>query len=244
MRSGFVALAIPVLLLALLPGAASASGSRSAAAHRASVLAYWTPARIASARPRDFTFDAVRGFQPSPKARPGPGSGSGNVTGASWTTGGAILKGSGRVLFSLPGGDYICSGSVVTDTRNDHSVVLTAGHCVVENDGTFASNWVFYPEFDTQPSYDCETRALGCWVADDLWADKTFANTGSFNNAAVTHDFAFATVSTGGATGESRQLDAAVGGSFDIAYSDTDPKAGDTLAAFGYPAAASTTART
>src|SRR5512132_382374 len=171
MRSGVVALAVPVLLLAMLPAAASAAGSSSGAAARHDrILAHWTPARAAAATPRDFELDPARGFVP--KARPGGGGGS--VTGASWPAGGAILKSTGRVLFSLPTGDYICSGSVVAETKNSQSIVLTAGHCVVENDGTFASEWIFLPEFDSEPSYNCATRVHGCWVADALYADKTF----------------------------------------------------------------------
>ena len=38
-----------------------------------------------------------------------------NVTGASWTGGGKMLTTTGRVLFHLSSGDYICSGSVVDD---------------------------------------------------------------------------------------------------------------------------------
>jgi len=240
MRIRFAALALPALLLGLVPWAVSAAGPGSAdaqavAARHARVLAHWTPARVANARSRDFDLDPVRGFVP--EAKPGGGGGgggTGSVTGASWTGGGAILRSTGRVLFSLPSGDYICSGSVVSEASSTQSIVLTAGHCVVENDGTFASNWVFLPEFDSEPSYNCATRVHGCWVADALYADKTFATSGSFNNAAVTHDFAFAVVSTGGASGTA-QLDTSVGGGFGIAYSGV--ASGDTLSAFGYPAA-------
>jgi hypothetical protein len=213
MRSRIALIVAPLLLLSLLPGAVSAAPARDArAAHRAQVLAYWTPARMRAATPRDFTFDAVRGFHPA--AKPGGGGGT-KVTGASYTGGGAILKATGRVLFTMAGIDYICSGSVVAEGNGAQSIVLTAGHCVVENDGTFATNWLFIPEFDTAPTYTCASTVYGCWVADALYADAAFASAGGFNDTAVQHDWGFAVVSAGDRTGG--QLDATVG-SFAIQY--------------------------
>lgn len=240
MRSRIALFLAPLLLLSMLPGAASAAPPADArAAHRAQVLAYWTPARMRAAAPRDFTFDAVRGFGPAGKPadkpdKPGGGGGGteGNVTGASWTGGGAILTATGKVWFTMGGSDWICSGSVVTDAQTTQSIVLTAGHCAVETDGTFATNWVFIPEFDTKPTYVCANTMYGCWVADALYADAVFASAGGFNNTAVQHDWAFAVVSAGDRTGA--QLDATVG-SFAIQYSGVS--AGQTLSAFGYPAA-------
>ena len=232
MRSRIALFVAPLLLVSMLPGAASAAPTPDArAAHRAQVLAYWTPARMRAATPRDFTFDVVRGFQPV--AKPGGGGTGGNVTGASWTGGGAILTGTGKVWFTMGGSDWICSGSVVTDAQTTQSIVLTAGHCAVENDGTFATNWVFIPEFDTKPTYTCESTMYGCWVADALYADKAFASAGSFDNTAVQHDWAFAVVGNDG--NSNSQLEAAVGGSFAIQYSGVNT--GQTLSAFGYPAA-------
>lgn len=228
MRRRLALLIAPLLLVGLLPGAAWAAGPSGAASHHAEVLAYWTPARMKAAIPRDFTFDAVRGYQPL--AKPG---GGGKVTGASWTGGGKMLTATGRALFTMQGVDYICSGSIVTDGSAGRSVVSTAGHCVVENDGTFASNWIFIPEFDSAPSYDCTKAKWGCWVADALYADTLFASAGSFNTQAVTHDWAFAVVASGGKDGS--QLDDPVRGSFAIQYSSS--LLGQTLGAFGYPAA-------
>ena len=46
---------------------------------------------------------------------------------------GIVEKQSGRILFTMGGIDYICSGSVV-DSGNDatYSTVLSAGHCVYD----------------------------------------------------------------------------------------------------------------
>jgi hypothetical protein len=240
MRHRIALLVAPLLLLAMLPGAVSAAPNRDARAeHRAAVLAYWTPARIklAAAHPRDFSFDAVRGFHPD-KGKPGGGGGGGggptSVTGASWTGGGKMLLSTGKVLFTMDGSDWICSGSVVNDggTNNGHSVVLTAGHCVTDNTAnSFATNWMFIPQFDTTATYDCASAVQGCWVADALYASTAFATAGGFNDTAVQNDWGFARVTTGNKFG---QLDATAG-SFPIQYSSG--LNGQVLSAFGYPAA-------
>jgi hypothetical protein len=237
-RSRKLALVIaPFLLLSLLPGVATAAQPPDAkAAHHAKVVKYWTPERIKNAKPRDFVFDQAKGTY-KPAAKPAPPSGGGTVTGASWTGAGDILKGTGRVLFTLGGSDYICSGSVVAESNTGRSIVLTAGHCASENDGTTkATNWMFIPSFDTAPTYTCAQTTHGCWVADAIFGDAAFLNAGGFNNTAVQHDWAFAVVSTGGKTATSGlQLDTTVGVKFPIAFSGVNP--GDTLSAFGYPAA-------
>ena len=143
------------------------------------------------------------------------------------------------MLFTLGGSDYICSGSVVQELSEDtaRSIVLTAGHCASENDGsTKATNWMFIPSFDTAPTYTCGQTAYGCWVADAIYGDTAFLNAGGFNNTAVQHDWAFAVVSTGGKTATStQQLDSTVNVRFPIGFSGVS--AGNTLSAFGYPAA-------
>jgi hypothetical protein len=133
-----------VIGLVMSAGSAAAAGPSRSAHER--TIAYWTPSRIAAAVPRDFVRAGGRFV---PKARPQPPAG-GNVTGASWTKGGEILIKSGKVVFSMDSGDYICSGSVVADAANNGvSVVLTAAHCAYDGaDGGFAENWMFIPNFD------------------------------------------------------------------------------------------------
>lgn len=246
MRSRLALLVIPGLLFAMLPGSVSAAPGASAAdaaaaRERARVMAYWTPQRMANAQPRDFVFDPVRGYKPlaKPPGSPGGGGGGGGgdssiVTGTSYTnTEAAVYEITGRVVFTIGGGDYICSGAAVADTSTSTSIVLTAGHCTMENDGeTWATNWMFIPEFDAAPSYSCGSTKHGCWVATALYGDGEFLHAGGFNDQAVTHDWAFAVVGVGGKSGTA-QLDSL--GAFGISFSG--PARGDTLAAFGYPAA-------
>jgi V8-like Glu-specific endopeptidase len=216
-------IAIPAMVAPV--GAAGPSMSR-----HDRIVSFWTPARLRSAIPRDF----VRSNGALvPKKKPG-GGGGGGVVGASWTKGGAILKGSGKVYFVMGSSAYVCSGSVATDSRSGKSLVLTAGHCAYDEAArAFATNWLFIPEFDSAPTFTCANTTYGCWTADALVVHNGFASAGSFNTQATVHDFAFAVVGAGGKSG-SAQLDATVG-SFGISYSGT--RAGDKLYAFGYPAA-------
>ena len=227
-------LAISIASL-VIPALAAPVGAApgGAAAERARVLAYWTPARIANAKPRDLTPVGL----PIPKARPG----GGGVTGASWTGPGPVYDKTGKVFFHMGGGDWQCSGSIVTDSgRAGFSMVLTAGHCGIdETTGEFATNWVFMPNWDAQPasfSGACTDTLYGCWTTaggGGLYVDRDFATAGAFNDQAVTHDWTFAVVGPGGLNGTT-QLDTLLG-SYPIAFSGTN--SGETLGAFGYPAA-------
>jgi hypothetical protein len=237
------ALVVVAAMLAVV-GSTSASSPRSAAAHaraeRARTLAYWTPARMRAAKPRDFVVDAGRFVPARSHAKPErrkPGGG-GVVTGASWPNGkGEIYTASGRVLFTLGGIDYICSGSVVTDARSGYSIVLTAGHCAYDETagGTqsgFATNWLYIPEFDSNPTYTCAITTYGCWTASALVVNRGFATAGGFNTQATTYDWAFAVVGPGGKSGTA-SLEAL--GSF--ALSTSSVANGTQVGAFGYPAA-------
>lgn len=225
---------LAVLLLAICAGPASAARPAAADAARAEhqrIVAYWTADRLASATPRDFVRTGS-GFSPAGKARP-PSQG-GNVSGASWTKGGLILRASGKVFFTMAGLRYTCSGSVASDARGSFSLVLTAGHCAYDESGhAFATNWIFIPQYDTAPGgQDCAASLLGCWTAQALVVHNGYASAGGFNTQATVHDFAFAVVGAGGKS--VTQLDTAVG-SFGL--STASLAVGSKLYAFGYPAA-------
>lgn len=203
-------------------------------------VAYWTPARMANARPRDFEFAPDRGFisnaRPDNPGKPG-GNGGGkarDVTGASWSGGGLIGEASGKVYFEMNGAAYVCSGAVVTDARTDVSLVLTAAHCVYdETNGAFATRWLFIPNFDAAPTFSCDQTQHGCWTASALVVHSGYANAGGFNSQATQHDFAFAVVGAGGKSDESKQLDTTVG-SLPISFTSLPNQT--RVYAFGYPA--------
>jgi len=222
-----------MLAAVLLPGAAApVLAQDQGSSDQARTIAYWTPQRMAHAIPRDFTLTPGGQFMPA-QGKPGGGGGGNNVTGASWTGGGQIVTTSGKVFFTMAGVDYICSGAVINDDRNDHSIVLTAGHCSYdETNGAFATNWMFYPAFDTNATYDCTAALYGCWTASALVVDSGFATAGGFNTQATVHDWSFAIVGAGGNSG--LQLDS-VAGSF--GYSFDAPALNTQIFDFGYPAA-------
>ena len=235
MRSPALILLSALTLSVVLPGAAGPAnavrtdrGTAATRAEDARVLAYWTPARIANAKFRDYLRTDTGRIVPN--ARPGGGG-----TGASWPNGGAIQQRSGRILFSSGGSDWICSGSVVNDTStsNGYSVVLTAGHCVFDGNDGWSYNFLYLPNFDAEPSYDCTTRADGCWRANLLSAHDDFVPEGFGTDETVRVDYAFARVGLRIAGGGTAELDAATGG---YGLNTASVANNVTKWAFGYPA--------
>ena len=207
---------------------------------------FWTVERVKQARSRDFVFDEATGTfrldarqlvdaKPVKPGKPDPT----RVLGADWTAGGAVQATTGKVLYAMGGGYYICSASVAKEGSKRTSVILTAGHCVYDNEGgAFATHWTFIPDYDATPveltttgSFCAQTR-YGCWTADALTASDDFVAQSTFNTTATLHDYAFATVGGGGLDG-STQLDKAVGAQA-ISFSPASP--GATTHLFGYPA--------
>ncbi|MEV4533758.1 hypothetical protein AB0J82_08000 [Asanoa sp. NPDC049518] len=222
--------AVALVAVGLLGTPAQANPSASDRGEDARVLAYWTPARIAHAKVRDYVRTDAGKMVPNAK----PPSG-GAVTGASWPNGGAIQQRSGRILFSSGGSDWICSGSVVNDgsTSNGYSIVLTAGHCVFDGAEGWSYNFLYLPNFDAQPSYDCATRTDGCWRANLLSAHDDFVPSGFGSNATVRVDYGFARVGLRIAGSGTAELDAATGG-----YGLNTTAVANSVSkwAFGYPA--------
>jgi hypothetical protein len=242
-RPAALAATLVVALVPALAGGAAAGGAAapsSAAAARAATLAYWTPARMRSAIPRDYVLDAS-GYHLRPVAKPGVG-GNGDTTGAPWPNGkGNVYAATGKVYFVMGAYAYVCSGTALSDTRSQYSIVLTAGHCVYDETaggGTngFATNWLFIPQFDSSPTFTCSSTAYGCWDAQALVVNRGFATAGGFNTQATHYDWGFAVVGGGGPTDASNlQLDATVP---TFGYSAASTMAASTIVdAFGYPAA-------
>lgn len=237
MRSRVLLTLAALTLSLLLPGAvgarsadaAATTAAQAAQAEHDRILAYWTPARIAAARWKDATRDPSSGRLTSTAGKPGGGNGA--VTGASWTGNGIVEQRVGRILFSSGGGQWICSGTVVSDasTSNGYSVVLTAGHCVYDGADGWSSNLVFYPDFDDEPNYDCATRVIGCWTATRLAANSDFLPGGFGSDAALRVDYGFAFMPSS----SDGELDAVTGG---YGLKTSGATTSDTQWSFGYPA--------
>lgn len=236
-----IAVALMALFVVAVPAAtiyAAGPPAGTPGADHAATIAYWTGERIANATPREMIRDGAPVIpSKKPSGTPGGGGNGGGggggeespaVGGDSWTSDGLVQATVGKVLFSMGGNDYVCSGTVVQDSRANQSLVLTAGHCVFDEADGFATNWMFMPAFEDHPSlyngsFDCDILTFGCWTSSVLvtstgWSSEDFDE-----------DYGFAVM---GAGGNSNTLLEAEVGFQKIGFSETRPA---TVYSFGYP---------
>lgn len=180
-----VALAIALLSLSAIAGAAQAAFTRRAAGtdvrsarvERTHPRRYWTAARMRSAHRLDAltrrgrvdesgvarTRGAVAGSYP-PRL---PATGAGDRVDLAFPVNDYTVfpeSVTGRIFFHDPGDglNYACSGSAV-DAPN-LSVVWTAGHCAYDTTyGVYMTNWIFVPQ------YQNGSTPQGIWTATQLF---------------------------------------------------------------------------
>ncbi|MEC5181434.1 trypsin-like serine peptidase [Arthrobacter sp. CG_A4] len=127
------------------------------------------------------------------------------------------VKHIGKVFFTLGGANYVCSGNSISS--GNKSTVSTAGHCINEGPGAFATKWTFVP------AYLNGAAPYGQWTAKSLYAPTQWSSAGN-----MAYDTGFAVMSTL----NGRNLSDVVGASgarFNAAR-------GLSYKAFGYPAGA------
>lgn len=202
---------------AAVPAAAAPSAAKSqdhtVSSHQAAttkaeqrrVKAYWTAARMKSAKPADARFTGAKA------AGAGRGKKAGNAVQET------PQPEVGKVFFTLGGTDYVCSGTATASGNDD--VVTTAGHCLNEGPGAYATNFAFVP------AYENGNRPYGTWTAKRLFTTTQWANSGDFE-----FDAGFA-VMNADATG--RSLTDVVG-SYPVAFNQAR---GLLYKSYGYPAA-------
>ena len=122
----------------------------------------------------------------------------------------------GKVFFTLGGANYVCSGNAVVAANE--ATVSTAGHCVNEGPGAFATRWVFVP------AYENGSAPYGSFAATELVAPTQWTQGGD-----ITYDTAFAVVSDQSGVSLADQV-----GASGVAFNQAR---GLTYTAFGYPAA-------
>jgi V8-like Glu-specific endopeptidase len=154
---------------------------------------YWTLARMAAAA----------------RARAGT-----RASGLPWAAGGAVVRTTGRVFFTLDNVQYSCSGSAVASKNQD--VVLTAAHCVSDGAGHWATDWTFVP------GYTDGHEPYGSYPAQTYYVPAQWS-------AGADEDDDVAFVVVGPARGH--EVGAAVGGQ-PIEFGDRAA----AEAVFGYPA--------
>ncbi|MFI0354059.1 trypsin-like serine peptidase [Actinomadura sp. 9N407] len=224
---GGAALVLPLLAVPAQAAPAPPSPAPQArqqadsAADQKRVLSHWTRDRMRSATPMERLFRAEKPSQESVKRGlkqmlPPAVAKALPSTGDTWTGGGAVARTAGRVFFTYQGRSASCSGDAVTSTNK--STVITAGHCV-KLDGAWHTDWVFVP------GYDDGARPYGTWTAAQTLATPQWTATED-----ISYDVGAAVVNTL----DGRRLVDVVGGQ-GIAFNQ--PR-GQTMYAFGYPAAA------
>jgi len=190
------------------------------------IVAYWTTKRMREAVPGDAlvagrdkstaTGKVATGAPTRIKPQAKPGGGGAGFTGGYYTGGGQVITTTGKVFFTLGGVNYVCSGSSTASTN--HDLVLTAGHCVNEGPGAYATNFAFVPQ------YDDGARPYGTFTAKTLVTTTQWQNSGDFN-----YDVGFAVMNPLNGV----DLTDAVG-SQGIGFNQAR---GQYMYSFGYPAA-------
>jgi hypothetical protein len=151
------------------------------------------------------------GFTVDTSSAPPPPPSGDIVDKAEWIIDGGIVQTvAGRVYFEMPADKrwkrqwvaYVCSGTVATDTTSDRSIILTAAHCVYDdNYKAFARNVLFIPNqagtTGAGTDTNCNNDPLGCWVpsfgvVDVDWTTRKFPDN-------IKWDYAYYVVETSGA---------------------------------------------
>jgi V8-like Glu-specific endopeptidase len=214
-RAGALGAALTALALPAHAGADDVA-SRALEQTAAEVRAYWTPERMASARPGS---DLLAGI-PAPADLIGGLLGGGSPTQARAAAqrvsnpAARPFRTHGKVFFHLPSGNYVCSGTVVR--ARTKRLVVTAGHCVF-GDSAFADSWMFVP------GKNGSNEPFGRWTAARLATTSQWQATED-----VRYDVGMATMRKR----NGRRLQRVVGGR-GIAF---DRGRNVDFDAFGYPA--------
>ena len=208
------------------------------------VLDYWTPERMETARPPTLP-GSPQGDAMTLPAEAGepeqPQTVTANDHETRLLTDAEVLahphSSIGKVFFNLRGFDFVCSASAVTTGgrwgEGPGQLIVTAGHCLSDGGGTFASSLLFVP------GYTDGVAPFGRWVA---W--KVFTtNAWHFGSGrGYSRDVAFARV-IGTEEYADTRLDEVVD-TLDIAFTQpypldrlhvgVQPRTGTSYASFGY----------
>ncbi|MDJ1138414.1 peptidase [Streptomyces iconiensis] len=228
-RTAVVALLTAAALSGFGLQAGAAAAQERAGSPQERTLAFWTAEKMRGAVPVEELAPPPRAprtergsvaagraaeVPPTTPAR-GAGPAAFPQPGGPWTSGGEVVKTSGRVFFTLGGRTASCSGDAVTSENG--STVLTAGHCV-KYQGSWHTNWIFVPGYhDGQAPH-------GKWAAS-----KTLTTPQWEASEDINYDVGAAVV----APLDGKKLTDVVGGqglAFNGAYNQD-------MYAFGFPAA-------
>ena len=159
----------------------------SAAVDGTGAADYWTEDRMRNAIPGDvLAGKALERGNTSSAASVKKGSNT-QVRGGKGRTTIAVSENPvdhiGKVFFTLAGSNYVCSGNAVVSANK--STVATAGHCLNEGPGAFATNFIFVP------AYLNGAAPYGKWTAKALYAPLQWSGSGDMQ-----YDTGFAVMNT------------------------------------------------
>ena len=215
----------PALVLSFLLGGALSAQAAAPVQHAtkspAEVSAYWTKDRMRNAIPRDVV--RTNGAHAT-VGKPGGGSSTSWTRLAVPTPYSGTDRDNGKVFFTMSGVNYVCSGTSVAATTG-LSLVWTAGHCVHEGPGSYATNFMF------APAYIDGTSPYGKWAATSLQTTSQWASSGDF-----TYDVGAARVVPGAGAAPNTTL-ANIQAPRSMAFSYGVTVNSTRFKAYGYPAA-------
>jgi len=140
-----------------------------------SIVDYWTPERMASAKPMDLLTvnnNAMPSFNNHQK-----NNGVKKILAPSalpTSTRNLSPSTAGKVYFTMNGGNYLCSGSVVNAPNRDF--VVTAGHCMFDYETqSWATRWAFVPQ------YSQGSRPLGTFAGRQIVTLNGWASNQDYN---------------------------------------------------------------
>ncbi|ELT44458.1 trypsin-like serine peptidase [Arthrobacter nitrophenolicus] len=229
LASGLLSLSAAAVLAVATAGGASAApdatddkntpATASVTVEDTGAAEYWTADKMKAAIPGDVLAGKAleRGNRSAVPVEKGKGSQVSPTRGKQTIAASeAPVKHIGKVFFTLGGANYVCSGNAVSSVNE--STVATAGHCLNEGPGAFATNFIFVP------AYENGAAPYGKWTAR-----KYFAPTQWSANGDMAYDTGFAVMNQLGG----KNLTDVVGGS-GVAFNQAR---GLTYKSFGYPAA-------
>jgi len=198
--------ASPSAAIVVSPNVTNVASSPIALLSAAALEDYWTPQRMATARPADTksATPAAKGTTVATTATTGKpvtiNPAAGALPSTTETLRAKVTRPytnrpdrlNGKVFFSSGGNNYVCSGTVVNSNNKD--MIDTAGHCVSDGAGHFYSNWVFVPGFSSSSTV-C-TTAAGCYPYG-IWTARRLTTTAEWHNHAnLKQDLGYAVLKT------------------------------------------------
>ncbi|HEX5984873.1 MAG TPA: hypothetical protein VFY69_11760 [Solirubrobacterales bacterium] len=153
------------------PALATASSEQAEAAR---VLRYWTPERMASARPLDLVLDE-EGRTGLRLGRPAPTAGASFLTVETPEV--PPYSYNGRIFIRVGNKRGYCSGTAIDSPTRQ--LVLTAGHCV--NTGNEEGRTIWFRDLLFVPAYTAGEAPFGAFAArrSKIFAPRQWSRTGN-----------------------------------------------------------------